>query len=570
MAETKKQQSNQSFYPGIDIAGQAVNDFIGLQNQRILKDQALLKAESDLAVAQKKAEGDLQKEMLKQQTKAIEAEQKAQEEARKEMQKLRADLPIEDGGMFMSHAEPMLQIGGMISDNLPSMIENLGVDGATAKVSQVDAITKALNKGHTGFLKQGNDLAGKTGTELDGEAGVIEGYDDFDFNESTRIANMKGRFVASMDENYNFFIEDRGYKNAAGEKVQGMGRLPLPDWSRMLQEQDLPGLFKSQPKLNYEKTLDEAFNGIVADNRGGVRMPSGFKTDEALDIFLDFNLNDKTASGKNKPLFNTAISQFAIDNNIDFAAVMENPDDRTEALNLFRESFKQKAKDFRKSQPSAGSGSGSSKKPPETGKDVMEREGFGQFSASGLTDAVKAFEDAYGMPERASKVEGVVKTGGLKVEAPSNFGVEEGTQVSIEQAAFDADGRLYVSLGGSYAYNPFEDIDAAADSGIETVEYKKNTKSKVLTARNPQYAEYLQAIGDELLNDTENQKVRSFYDWSASLPNGVGPDAANFYAGLMVVARQTNPTFEQQVKESFETNVKGVTYDEIKSLFPGG
>lgn len=256
MAQTKKQQSNQSFYPGVDIAGQAVNDFIGLQNQRILKDQALLKAESDLAVAQQKAEGDLQKEMLKQQTKAIEAEQKAQEAARKEMQKLRADLPIEDGGMFMSHAEPMLQIGGMISDNLPSMIENLGVDGATAKVSQVDAITKALNKGHTGFLKQGNDLAAKTGTELDGEAGVIEGYDDVAFNESTRIANMQGRFVASMDENYNFFIEDRGYKNAAGEKVQGMGRLPLSDWSRMLQEQDLPGLFKSQPKLNYEKTLD--------------------------------------------------------------------------------------------------------------------------------------------------------------------------------------------------------------------------------------------------------------------------------------------------------------------------
>lgn len=567
MAETT---TNKSFYPStVDIAGQAVNDFLGLQNSRIAKDQALLEAQTDVAVAQQKAEGDLQKEMLKQQTKAIEAEQKAQEEARKEMQKLRADLPIEDGGMFMSHAEPMLQIGGIISDNLPSMIENLGVDKSAGVVAQVNAIKDRLNKDHTSYLKMGNDLAAKTGTELDGEAGVVEGYDDVSFNESTRIANMQGRFVASMDENYNFFIEDKGYKNAAGEKVQGVGRLPLAEWARVLEEQDLPGLFQSQPKLNYEKTLDEAFNGIVADNKGGVRMPSGFKTDEALDIFLDFNLNDKTASGKNKPLFNTAISQFAIDNSIDFATVMENPDDRTEALNLFRENFKQKAKDFRKSQPSTGSGSGSSKKSPETGRDVMEREGFGQFSANGLTDAVQAFYDAYGVPERASKVEGVVKTGGLKVDAPSNFGVEEGTQVSIEQAAFDADGRLYVSLGGSYAYNPFEDIPAAADSGVEAVEYKSDTKSKVLTARNPQYAEYLQAIGDKLLSDTENQKVRSFYDWSASLPNGVGPDAANFYAGLMVVARQTNPAFEQQVKESFETNVKGVTYDEIKSLFPG-
>lgn len=561
MAETKKQQSNQSFYPGIDIAGQAVNDFIGLQNQRILKDQALLKAESDLAVAQQKAEGDLQKEMLKQQTKAIEAEQKAQEAARKEMQKLRADLPIEDGGMFMSHAEPMLQIGGMISDNLPSMIENLGVDGATAKVSQVDAIVKALNKGHTGFLKQGNDLASKTGTELDGEAGVIEGYDDVAFNESTRIANMQGRFVASMDENYNFFIEDRGYKNAAGEKVQGMGRLPLADWSRMLQEQDLPGLFKSQPKLNYEKTLDEAFNSIVADNKGGVRMPSGFKTDEALDIFLDFNLNDKTASGKNKPLFNTAISQFAIDNNIDFATVMENPDDRAEALNLFRENFKQKAKDFRKAQPSTSSGSTSS---GETGRQVLEDQGFGVVSTDRIMDVANAFAgDAAGpVSPESMGIKGVAQTGGVSVTLDDAFvsALEsESSSLSVQEAAFDADGNLFVSLKGSYAYDPFADVEAAADSGIQTTEYETGTKSVILNFNQPGYSSIIQSIGDKLLTESESDKITDFYQGLNT------PDQANFYAGLMVLAKQTNPMFEQKVKDSFNTNVRGITYDELQA-----
>lgn len=569
MAETKT-TSNQSFYPGVDIAGQAVNDFLGLQNQRILKDQALLKAESDLAVAQQKAEGDLQKEMLKQQTKAIEAEQKEREKERKQLQDLRADLPIQDGGLFNSHAQPVIQITNMMKEDLPGMIENLGVDGAVEKTAQVVGVKERLSKMHTDFLRTGNTLASKTGTDLDAEAGMIEGYDDVAFNESTRVANMGERFVATRDENYNYFIEDRGYKDASGNKIPGMGKLPLTDWSRMIEEQDLPGLFKSQPKLNYERTLDEAFNSIVADNKGGVRMPSGFKTDEAIDIFLDFNLEALTPSEKHKPLFNTAISQFAIDNNIDFNAVMNSPDDRTEALSLFRTKFKEKAKQFRGAQPSSSS-SKKPKKSPETGRDVMEREGFGQLAPSSIPDVLKAFEDQQGIPDFATKVEGVVKTGGLKVSVPSQWTnkVEEGKQVSIEEAAFDADGRLYVSLAGSYAYNPYEDIPNAAEANIKAVEYKLDTKPKVLTARSPQYAEYLQAIGDELLSDTENQKVIKFYDWSASLPNGVGPDAANFYAGLMVVAKQTNPTFEKQVKESFETNVKGVTYDEIKSLFPG-
>jgi len=559
MAETT---TNKSFYPStVDIAGQAVNDFLGLQNRRIAKDQALLEAETELAVAQQKAEGDLQKEMLKQQTKAIEAEQKAQEEARKEMQKLRADLPIEDGGMFMSHAEPVLQIGGMISDNLPSMIENLGVDKSVGVVAQVNAIKDRLNKDHTSYLKLGNDLASKTGTELDGEAGVIEGYDDVSFNESTRIANMQGRFVASMDENYNFFIEDRGYKNAAGEKVQGMGRLPLAQWARALEEQDLPGLFKSQPKLNYEKTLDEAFNGIVADNKGGVRMPSGFKTDEALDIFLDFNLNDKTASGNNKPLFNTAISQFAIDNSIDFATVMENPDDRAEALALFRENFKQKAKDFRKSQPSKSTGSSSS---GETGQEVLQDQGFGVVSTDRIMDVANAFAgDAAGpVSPEAMGIKGVAQTGGVSVTLDDDFvsAIEsESSSLSVQEAAFDADGNLFVSLKGSYAYDPFADIEAAADSGIETTEYETGTKSMILNFNQPGYSSIIQSIGDKLLTESESDKITDFYQGLET------PDQANFYAGLMVLAKQTNPMFEQKVKDSFNTNVRGITYDELQA-----
>jgi len=557
MAETTK-TSNQSFYPGVDIAGQAVNDFLGLQNQRILKDQALLKAESDLAVAQQKAEGDLQKEMLKQQTKAIEAEQKEREKERKQLQDLRADLPIQDGGLFNSHAQPVIQITNMIKQDLPGMIENLGVDGAVEKTAQVVGVKERLSRMHTDFMNRGNTLASKTGTDLDADAGMIEGYDDVAFNESTRVANMAERFVATRDENYNYFIEDRGYKDASGNKIPGMGKLPLTDWSRMIEEQDLPGLFKSQPKLNYERTLDEAFNSIVADNKGGVRMPSGFKTDEAIDIFLDFNLEALTPSKKHKPLFNTAISQFAIDNNIDFKAVMDSPDDRTEALSLFRTKFKEKAKQFREDQPS----SSSSKKPKKTGENILSEKGFGQVTADKVQQVAEAFAGPIAGPvsPESMGIIGVATTGSVSVNFDDDFAAAIGAKsdgLTVQEAAFDADGNIFVSIEGSYGYNPYEEIPGAAEANIEAVEYKKQTNGFVINKLKPGYTAILQSLGDKLLSATDSRKVTDFYQGLDT------PSQANFYAGLMVLARETNPEFEKKVKESFNNNVRGITYDEL-------
>jgi len=561
MSQTKKQQSNQSFYAGVDIAGQVVNDFLGLQNQRILKDQALLKAESDLAVAQQKAQGDLQKEMLKQQAKAVQAEQKAQEAARKEMQKLRADLPIQAGGLFNSHAQALLQVGGMMSEDLQGMIENLGVDSTAAKTAEFKGYHDAFEKMHTKYMTLGNDMASKTGAELDGEAGMVEGYDDVAFNESTRVANLADRFLATRDENYNYFIEDRGYKDANGNKVQGLGVLPIADWVRAVQDQDIPGLFKSQPKLIYDKTLDEAFNSIVTNNKGDVRMPSGFKTDEALDIFLDFNLNQKTASEKNKPLFNTAISQHAINEGITFEQVMIDPQERTEALQNFRESFKQKAKDFRNDQPSTKKSSGGS---GETGKEILEDQGFGTVTGDKVQKVAELFAGDVGGPvsPESMGITAVATTGGVSVslsdEFTANVGAEYG-DFKVEEAAFDADGNIYVGLSGSYGYDPYDDMDSIEGSGIKVTEYENKTKGFIINKFGPGYTAILQGLGDKLLTETESDKVKDFYEGLNT------PSQANFFAGLMVLAKETNPAFEQEVKESFDTNVRGITYDELIS-----
>ena len=153
-------------------------------------------------------------------------------------------------------------------------------------------------------------------------------------------------------------------------------------------------------------------------------------------------------------------------------------------------------------------------------------------------------------------------TGAVSVSLGDEFATSIGAEYDdfkVEEAAFDADGNIYVALSGSYGYNPFEDVDSIEGTGINAIEYENKTKDFIIDKFGSGYVTILQGLGDELLTETESDKVKDFYEGLDT------PSQANFYAGLMVLAKETNPTFEQKVKESFNTNVRGITYDELIS-----
>ena len=133
--------------------------------------------------------------------------------------------------------------------------------------------------------------------------------------------------------------------------------MPLDQWALAIKDQDVPSLFRSRPKLNYSRTTEEFFNSQVADNKGNVRMPSAFETDQNLDRYLALNLQgpqfDESGNliSPASPMFNTAISQRAIDQQTSFQSVYNDPFESAQAREDFEETFRGMVSDFRATQP---------------------------------------------------------------------------------------------------------------------------------------------------------------------------------------------------------------------------
>ena len=245
MAESK---STQSFYPQGNIAGQAVSDFIGLQGERVAKDTLLQKQQQAVQVAEAKAQGDLQKEQMKQYAKVIENQRKAQEAQRTAEQKMLNDLPINDGGLFRSHSDPILGMVDQFSSGYGDIIEAKGMDYAVSMSKQIDAFATQLESVHGKNIAKGLNLTTQAGRAITGQPGMVEAYDDVTFQNNMSELNTPGRFEGFIDENYTLMVRD----TKSGQS------LPAEEWTRG-QLETTGQRFISQPKLNYNQTVDELF-----------------------------------------------------------------------------------------------------------------------------------------------------------------------------------------------------------------------------------------------------------------------------------------------------------------------
>ena len=563
---------NQAFLPpSAGISSQIVNDFISLQSERVRRDGLLDATEAALAKAKIDAQGDVQQELIKQQTKRIEAERKAQEAALKEQSDIVKKLPVAEGGSFNSHAQVGIQGATMIREELPEMIEVLGVDGATAVVNQFSAIQKANQSLHTRTMTSAFGLVDDAmqGKQVNAEAGTVESFDLDALQEASRIANMPDRFRVSHDPNFNFFVTDNGYELNSGEKVQGLGTLPLDQWALAIKDQDVPSLFRSRPKLNYSRTIEEFFNSQVADNKGNVRMPSAFETDQNLDRYLALNLQgpqfDESGNliSPASPMFNTAISQRAIDQGTSFQSVYNDPFESAQAREDFEEMFRGMVSDFRATQPKKGSKSKSNEK---TGADVMEEAGFKGVDTGGIQQVAELFAGDMAGPVSPTDfgLTGLASIPSVQVDFDDEFvsliESEPGKPLKVNRAAFDREGRIYVELSGSFKVDEYADIDAAKDAGIMGESFEPLTRGVILDFTDPHYQRVLQSIGSKAItSNSQINKIQAFYD------NVDSPSEANFFIGATLLARATNPDFEKTLAETIDSSYEGFDYQQLKA-----
>jgi len=554
MAEQKTQGA---FYPpAYDLSGQVVNDFIAIQGQRVAKDTALAEAQKTLDLQQIKTSGEVQKEQYRQYGKLIKAQQDAQKAQRKAETEMLGDLPRDVAGMYNSQAQVILGFTDLFSNNLDKMIEEKGNDFAAQRAALYDSYADQLTKTHGSSFSKGLTLAQKgEAKSLTDTPGVVETFDLDALSEVTQMLNQPDRFSFTQDANYNDFVIDK----------QTGAQLPLEQWVRSQIEQT-QSAFISRPKLNYKRTIDEAFADSVTSSKGK-RVPAYAENSVALESWFDlhFGMEDldeeRMRDLQNDPFFMTAISQRAIDQGITTSEVLADPAEMREATESFKQVWSQKLKDLKSAEPPKKTSKAKS------GKEVLVDSGFGVVNSDyeKLQEVYSLYDQVGPIDPESLAITGVVQANMAPVFFDEDFSTSigaKGRDLKITEAALDSDGGMYVSLYGNYAHDLYEGISAASD--ISAIEYKSGTKSMILSIGDPGYNVIVQALGDKILSKTESGKVKDFYAGLNSV------DQANFYAGLMALAKQTNPTFEQTVRDSFNTNVSGVTYDELKAAIENG
>lgn len=541
MAESK---STQSFYPQGNIAGQAVNDFIGLQGERVAKDTLLQKQQQAVQVAEAKAQGDLQKEQMKQYAKVIENQRKAQEAQRTAEQKMLNDLPIDDGGLFRSHSDPILGMTDQFSSAYGDIIEAKGMDYAVSMSKQIDAFATQLESLHGKNISKGLNLTTQAGRAITGQPGMVEAYDDVMFQNNMSELNTPGRFEGFIDENYTLMVRD----------TQSGQSSPAEEWTRG-QLETVGQRFISQPKLNYNQTVDELFSEQTLNDKGSKRVP-GYATNTArLENFFETHLGGEDPTSD--PIFMTAISQHALNEEIPISQVLAEESEIAEAVNGFKEDWTKRMTGLVSSEPAKKTGSSEA-----TGEEVAESEGFDVKTQNPimLEEAKSMFMMGEGsIDSQIEFMTGVAQMpSGVEIEAPALLpGITDaGSRVTIKNASFSDNGDLYLKVSGTFDKIVTEGIPEA---GINPVTKPGvDSRGTVLQLGDNNHTEALQAIGGKLLTDTESDAVQKFYDGLD------GFDQAAYYVGLIALSKGTNPEFEKKVRKAVE-DMGGVDYEKLQA-----
>jgi len=540
MAESK---STQSFYPQGNIAGQAVNDFIGLQGERVAKDTLLQKQQQAVQVAEAKAQGDLDKERMKQYAKVVENQRKAQEAQRTAEQKMLNSLPINDGGLFRSHSDPILGMVDQFSSDYGDVIESKGMDYAVSMSKQIDAFATQLESLHGKNIAKGFALQGQSGTPLSGKPGMVEGYDDVMFQNNMSELNTPGRFEGFIDENYSLMVRD----TKSGQS------LPAEEWTRG-QLETVGQRFISQPKMDYNQTVDELFSEQTLNDKGSKRIP-GYATNTArLENFFETHLEgDKK---EEDPIFMTAISQHARYEGITVRQVLGDDAEMDVAVEAFKKDWTKRMTDLVSSEPAKKTGSSEA-----TGREVVEDQQFEVFTENPamLEEAKSMFMIGEGsIDTQVEFMTGVAQMpAGVKFQSPTFLpGVtDEGSEIMIKNASFSDNGDLYLKVSGKFNTIVTEGVPEA---GIEPVTKPGvDSRGTVLQLGDSNHTEALQAIGGKLLDKSESKVVLDFYK-SLSL------NQANYYVGLIALSKGTNPEFEKRVRKAVE-DMGGVDYEKLQA-----
>ena len=536
MAEKKKTSPSSGlfFNPATNnVVGQAYNDLLYSQSERIKEEQTAATAAAAATAAESKATSEAEKERLKILKEQSKAAQKAADARKKEVSSAIKNIDVVPNAMYNAYASPLRDAAKYLADNMDQLIEQYGVDKVGIYTEQLNKASDEIKAVFSPTFKAANNLYadGELGAKIPGAPGYVESFTEEDYNQAMSRLNDTSRFSINFEDGWS--VTDR----------EG-NQLAFSDWVKSGVTEPKEA-FQSKPQMAFSKNVVEAWGKFRS-------IPRTLNTEANMDSWIEGQLRMDDSTHRLTALneyYNNQDPESALPYDELFGEsnagaerideAVQNYKDRW--MELYREAVK---KEEKKSRSTSLTGEEIVKTSTiNTDKSDVTKENLAKMFMNEEGPISPAIVQSMGIKGVAELPrDATFELTGLDSRNQKLFGVNE-PEIKVQSLAFNLNGDLFVGYKGmltpeAAASAPNDDILSAY--GIETSpeeEPELRGTVKVIEFGSEPWIKIMKEVGAKAVTQSRRDKVmRAFGDITDQ-------EQANFYVGMMVVANSTNDQF---------------------------
>jgi hypothetical protein len=537
-----------------NVVGQAYNDLVFSQQERINEEKAAaqLAAAANAAGSTAASKADKERlDLLKEQAKAA---QKDADARKKEVSSAIKNIDVVPNAMYNAYAAPMRDAAKYLADNMDQLIEQYGVDKVSIYTEQLNNASDEIKAAFRPTFNKAKNLLdkGQRQAGISGSKGFVESFSEEDYNSGMSMLNNPNRFKIKFEDGWK--VQD-----SAGSDIS------FSDWVKAGYTEPSE-LFQSKPKMAFSKTVIEAWSKFP--------LTKNLKQEDAMDSFIENQLRDPESVHRL-----TAMNEYYVNQDPEKAlpydelfsesnAGAERIDEAVQNykdkwMELYREALK-------KDERTSGSTS-------LTGEEIIRTSTINTEKS----DVTKENLAKMFMNEEGPVSPALVQSMGIKgvAELPRDanfgltgldarnqelFGVNE-PDIKVQSLAFNLNGNLFVGYKGMLtpevaASAPNDDL--LSTYGIESSaeeESELRGNFKVIEFGSEPWIKIMKEVGAKAVTQSRRDKVmRAFGDITDQ-------EQANFYVGMMTVANSTNDQFLNNMIEDI-VQEGGVSEAELREV----
>jgi molecular chaperone GrpE (heat shock protein) len=538
-----------------NVVGQAYNDLVVSQNERKAEEVSAATAATALQKAEQTAQSDAAKERLKILKEQASAAQKEAKERQKEILSAIKDIDSIPNGMYNAYGSSLREGAKYLQDNMADLIEQYGVEKVYVWTEQLNQAAEELSNSFNTSLKEANKLLADGELKQEVDKGFLESFSQSDYDNGMSYLNDTKRFKMNFNEGWQIL-------NQEGKEI------PFSEWVKSGITEPSQ-LFVSKPVKSYPGSVIQAWGEYPT-------IPKNLESEEAMEAWIEAELRTP-----NHPYALSAFDEYynnqapenmsREDFYSDFKAGVERKND---AISEFKDRWMELYRDAMKLKNKSKSSSSTKR----SGEEVMSEISFTTFAGYETEKTLASMFIGEGpVSEQDIKSMGLIGVASLPSDITFNldvlnnkekeiFGVE-GSEIKLKSLAFNRDGRLFIGgegliLDGAESQYQYTD-DILKSVALDKNEFKDPKNGpilKVLDFGSEPWIRIMKEVGRKSVTPTNRNIVRQYF-------SDLNEDAeeANFYIGLLSVAKSTNSSFLQKtIGEVAQAN--GISEDEVRKI----